>query len=249
VLIGLDDFKRVNDATTAPPMSCCAALAPYGSHHPVDRRAYRVGGDEFAIVMPHADAASGISSPSACSRPPSARTTPARLAGRWPSRRAASTPSWPEAGELFAAADAALFWASATSGGGRDHDPARHRPQHARLAPPSSISRRCHPASSLRPVFQPIIDLDRGVLGYEGLVRPTADGFADPGSLFAAAAACDRVVELDIACFEVGPPAPPSADRLVSINLSPFARGPDFRARLADILADQRSSPISVILD
>jgi EAL domain-containing protein (putative c-di-GMP-specific phosphodiesterase class I) len=56
---------------------------------------------------------------------------------------------------------------------------------------------------AVRAVFQPIYDLATGApRAYEGLVRPTPDsGFADAGSLFAAAEASGRTAELDLACL------------------------------------------------
>lgn len=78
---------------------------------------------------------------------------------------------------------------------------------------------------SLRPVFQPIFDLRTGhVLGYEGLARTDAGG-AGRGTreLFAAADASGRIVELDLACIEtiVSGARAIRTDRLLTINLSP----------------------------
>ena len=55
---------------------------------------------------------------------------------------------------------------------------------------------------SLRPVYQPIYSLRTGaVIGYEGLVRLAEQaGFDSPSSLFIAAEATRRTVELDIVC-------------------------------------------------
>ncbi|HEY8167496.1 MAG TPA: EAL domain-containing protein [Candidatus Limnocylindrales bacterium] len=261
VLIDLDDFKRVNDATghaTADELLRGFGALMAGSIRATDR-AFRVGGDEFAIVMPQADAASGLILAQrlldAALRPDAASPLARSLSF---SAGVAATPLVaPEAGELFAAADAALFWAKRHGRSAVEvYDPARHRPQHASAGAAvvdrvgDVITRR-----ALRPVFQPIIDVITGrVLGYEGLVRPTADaGFTDPGSLFAAAAACDRVVELDMACFEVvgAGAAAIEPDRLVSINLSPRTlEGPDFKARrLADVLAAHGITTDRVILE
>lgn len=54
----------------------------------------------------------------------------------------------------------------------------------------------------LRPVFQPIVDIDRGVIfGYEALTRgPQGSPLERPDRLFATAAAVGRTVELDWAC-------------------------------------------------
>ena len=78
-------------------------------------------------------------------------------------------------------------------------------------------------------------------MAYEGLVRPTpTSGFANPGILFSSAAACDRVVELDLVCFEVVAAAAAVIDieQLVTFNLSPRTlEAADFDpARLRSIL-------------
>jgi len=59
-------------------------------------------------------------------------------------------------------------------------------------------------ATSIEPVFQPIVDLrDGSVVGYEALARGRgANGSASPDALFAAARAQGRVSELDRACRE-----------------------------------------------
>ncbi|MET1232959.1 MAG: diguanylate cyclase, partial [Candidatus Limnocylindrales bacterium] len=191
VLIDLDDFKRVNDVTghgAADELLRGFGALMAKTIRSTDR-AFRVGGDEFAIVMPHGDASSGLILAQrlleAALRPDDASPLGRSLAF---SAGVAATPLvTPEAGELFAAADAALFWAKRHGRAAVEvYDPGRHRPQHAAAGAAvvdrvgDVITRR-----ALRPVFQPIIDLATGrVLGYEGLVRPTADaGFADPGSL------------------------------------------------------------------
>ena len=78
---------------------------------------------------------------------------------------------------------------------------------------------------AIRAVFQPIFDSATGApRGFEGLVRPLPDsGFADPGSLFAAAEATGRTSELDIACLNT---VMETAARLrlpgsLTVNLSP----------------------------
>ncbi len=77
----------------------------------------------------------------------------------------------------------------------------------------------------LQPVYQPVFSLETGeVVGFEGLVRLSADAeFSDPSSLFVAAEATRRTVELDVVCASAvlaGARGLRSGDYL-AINLSP----------------------------
>jgi EAL domain-containing protein (putative c-di-GMP-specific phosphodiesterase class I) len=108
---------------------------------------------------------------------------------------------------------------------------------------------------NLTPVYQPIVDLrDGNVLGFEGLIRPgPSTPFADPGQLFAAAAAGGRTVELDLACFEVVAAGSQDIDldQVLTINLSPQTlEVEDFSASwLLEILARYQVSPGRVIVE
>jgi EAL domain-containing protein (putative c-di-GMP-specific phosphodiesterase class I) len=95
---------------------------------------------------------------------------------------------------------------------------------------------------------------DGSVLGFEGLIRPGASSsFANPGQLFAAAAAAGRTSELDLACFEVVAAGAASIDpaQVVTINLSPQTLElEDFTAGwLLEILARYGISPGRVIVE
>lgn len=67
---------------------------------------------------------------------------------------------------------------------------------------------------SVRPVFQPVVDLDSlAVLGFEALARgPAGTALETPDQLFAAAREQDRVPELDWLCREVAVEAARSAE-------------------------------------
>ncbi len=62
LLIDLDDFKHVNDS--AGHAAGDAVLASVGAflnrHVRATDRAFRIGGDEFAVVMPHTDMSGGL---------------------------------------------------------------------------------------------------------------------------------------------------------------------------------------------
>ena len=232
ILLDLDDFKTVNDE--GGHAAGDEALARFartirGMLSPVDR-AFRVGGDEFALLLAGADAdraevtarrllASSLDVPTG------------RLTGR-PLSFSAGVSSCPALGterrHLLAQADAALAWAKRHGRTTIDvFDPERH----SQLGATSSVADLSRAISSvvagklLRPVFQPIVDLRSGrVIGYEGLIRPLpASGFGDPSSLFAAAEVAGRTFELDGACLEAvaGAAAMLTPDAMLTINLSP----------------------------
>jgi diguanylate cyclase (GGDEF)-like protein len=231
VIIDLDDFKQVNDthghAAGDDLLAEVARAFLRGTRRP--DRAFRIGGDEFAILMPHTEAAAAAI--------PINRILVAALE----SPLAAATPRFSftagisdfpglahDRETLYRQADAALYW-------GKRHgrtlvevfDSVREGAELAArpVAQRSAAIERTASRRLLRAVFQPIVDLADGrVIGHEGLVRPLAEsGFLDPGSLFTVAEACGRTVELDLACLETVTSA---AARLgltgyLSLNLSP----------------------------
>jgi diguanylate cyclase (GGDEF)-like protein len=261
VIVDLDDFKQVNDthghAAGDDLLATVARAFLRGIRRP--DRAFRVGGDEFAILMPHTDAKSAsipvsrilvaaLESPHVAANPHFSFT--------------AGISDFPglshDRETLYRQADAALYW-------GKRHgrtlvevfDPAREgaelgaRP----VAERSAAVERTATRRLLRAVFQPIVDLvDGRVIGYEGLVRPLPEsGFLDPGSLFTVAEACGRTVELDMACLETVTSA---AARLgltgyLSLNLSPRTVESDEFGYLAvtGVLARHGIEPERVVIE
>ena len=261
VLIDLDDFKRVND--TAGHGAGDDMLASFGRFLGAQLRsadrAFRIGGDEFAVVMPHTDAAGALVAAQrmlAAALEPlrtSALTKPVSFSA---GVSAAPVPAETRA-ELYAQADAALLWCKRH---GRtsvaSFDPARHSIEgEDAIAELSQAVAAVAAQRALRPVFQPVVHLATGrVISFEGLIRPAADsGFADPGSLFTAAERCGRTVELDQACLEViaSAAAAIAPDRTVSINLSPRSlEAPEFSAHaLARTLDRAGLSPTRVVIE
>ncbi len=186
---------------------------------------YRIGGDEFAMLIPGSDVDTALEltrrllhvagRPYAGVRPSpfSAGITAAPLFGRDPEL-------------LYRQADAALYWVKRHGRGAVDvFEPERDQlPDTLEDATRAAIQEVLI-GRLLVPVFQPIVDLRTGrILGFEGLIRPDpASPLRDTAQLFAAASACGRIVELDVACIEqvlsaaraIGP------DRLLTLNLSP----------------------------
>ncbi len=258
LLIDLDDLKVVNDGEGHPAgdrllvgmANAIRDALRYGD------RAFRIGGDEFAVILPHTDADNALVAANRlrhfCLRPdPGERVIPF-------SGGISSVPQLAaDRNELFRQADAALYRCKRNGRGtvaifdaDRDLVPQDSGGQGAAAAVRDIVRAR-----NLTPVYQPIVDLrDGSVLGFEGLIRPGASSpFSNPGELFAAAAAAGRTVELDLACFEVvaAGSAPISPEQVVTINLSPQTlEAQDFTATwLLEILARYQLSPGRVIVE
>ena len=219
LLIDVDDFKTVNDS--AGHAVGDDLLVEMGrilrSQLRASDRPFRIGGDEFAILLPHTDA---------CVEP--------RAAGEFRrgfafSGGVTSAPAFATSRDrLLGQADEALYQAK------RDgrclvriFDPAASKATldiHA-LSERSAAVADVLNGGGLRPVFQPVIDLRNGeVLAFEGLTRlPEGTPFRDPGVLFEAAEAAGRTYELDLACIASILNGARTIDRRVglSLNLSP----------------------------
>ena len=230
LMIDVDDLKTTNDRrghmagdeVLRAVAQIMRANVRRGDH------AFRIGGDEFAVLLPGCDldeaelianhllasAVSGNHGRSGpCSLTIGVSAFPVHSADRH---------------QMVLHADAALY-------SGKRHgrtnvqafDPERHSvAEDARpLAELAAAVERVTTGGLLRPVYQPIHSLESGrVIGFEGLVRldPSA-GFPDPSSLFVAAEATRRTIELDMVCARtvlagaghLGP------DQYLAINLSP----------------------------
>jgi diguanylate cyclase (GGDEF)-like protein len=232
LLVDVDDLKQVND--TRGHVGGDRLLEAVGRVTAAilrrSDRAFRVGGDEFAILLPNSDVNTGL----AVAR----RILASALSGGDPSDTIDSfslsigvsafpAPST-EAHYLYRNADAALYWCKRH---GRTavvaFDPGRHgaASDDRSVAELSAGIGTVLATRALRPVYQPIFSMTTGEpIGYEGLVRP-AEGapFPDASSLFAAAEAAGRTVELDLACLEIVAAGVrlTGAETYVSVNLSP----------------------------
>ena len=238
MVIDLDEFKSIND--TRGHAGGDLTLRGFGQllATAIRRpdRAYRVGGDEFAVILPHTDLES-------------AKIVARRVLAQalQPSLRvehldavsfSAGLSALPELAEdraeLFAQADKALYVAK--HGGGTDviaYNPRTDASATDADGPSASAIAEVIARGQLQPVYQPIVALDSGeIIGVEGLIRPVPpEPFADPVALFEAAEAGGRLVELDLACMEAivrgADTVPP--DQFLSLNLSPATvEAPEF---------------------
>ncbi len=258
VLIDLDEFKSVNDKhghahgdrTLATFGRIVASVA-----RRVDR-AFRVGGDEFALLLPHTDAEGAKVMARrllASALQPALRDGVTR-----PISFSAGISSIPALAEnraqLYSQADSAMY--AAKRGGRTDVVLFDHTNSVAGMASGTAAAIvEVIARGQLRPVYQPVVELttDR-VLGYEGLIRPTEPSpFNDPAGLFAAAEASGHVVELDFACLEaiVGGAAQIPDDAFLSVNLTPKTiEAPQFStAALLSILARHGFPPERLVIE
>jgi diguanylate cyclase (GGDEF)-like protein len=230
LVIDVDDLKKVNDASGhgAGDEILRSVAQIMSSNLRRGDRAYRTGGDEFALLLPgcDADGAEVIANHllAAAVSGNHGRTIPFSITlgiAAYP------TPSV-DRQQMIHHADAALY---AGKRRGRTNiqrfDPTVHGiANDARsLGELEAAVQRVVSAAALRPVYQPIFSLESGeVIGYEGLVRLAEDsGFDSPSSLFVAAEATRRTVELDIVCARTVLAGAVGLEprQYLSINLSP----------------------------
>jgi diguanylate cyclase (GGDEF)-like protein len=230
LLIDLDEFKAVNDTRghAAGDEQLCEMGRTLrrtlrGSDLP-----FRIGGDEFAVLMPDTDAESGsIVGNRLLAACLGAGTS---LVVRRSFAFSAGVTAAPTFGmardQLFMQADDALYRAK------RDgrccvrvHNPAEAKETQERESNRSGAVAEVIRSGGLRPVYQPIVDLATGeTVGFEGLIRlPAGTPFTDPGHLFRAAEATGYTFDLDRACIAAVLEGAMSIDRScsLSVNLSP----------------------------
>jgi diguanylate cyclase (GGDEF)-like protein len=261
VLIDLDDFKVVNDS--AGHSVGDELLAEFGRllGGAVRRgdQAFRVGGDEFAVILPTttADQAQIVV------RRLLATTTDIRPKGRFakPFSFSAGIATTESSGfdraRLYADADATLYRVKRHGRTGVSiFDPrSPNKPGAAEGAVRSAAVAEVVQTRALHAVYQPLVDLVTGaVVGFEGLVRPLATaGFASAGELFEAAELAGRTYALDLACVDAVAAGAVALhdDQFLSVNLSPRTmEAPEFSAALlVRQLAAYRLRPDRVVLE
>ncbi len=259
VLLDLDDLKLVNDTRghAAGDRHLAGLAGLLNTTVRLGDRSFRIGGDEFALILPHTDSEG-------------AAVVTRRLLATALGRRTADQPElsfsagisvFPDLttsrAELYAQADAALYW-------GKRHgrttvevfDPSKPMTPVIPVDPERSAAvARLVAEPELLVLFQPIVDVESGrVMGHEGLVRPAPGGlFANAGAMFEAAEAAGRMIELDQACIDAVSAAARDLprDQLLSLNISPrTVEAPEFSAAwIAAILDAHRVDPRRVVLE
>lgn len=231
LLIDVDDLKRINDtdghAAGDEVLQAVSRVIATTSRR-VDR-AFRIGGDEFAILSAAASVDDGLALgrrilATALDRDRNPAQRPISL-----TIGISAIPS-PSADRhlLFRHADAALYW-------GKRHGRTDVQVYDARLhgvaddeRPPEELATAVEAIIAgrrLTPVFQPVFALTDGTcVGLEGLVRPQdGSGFRNAGALFVAAEAVNRTVELDLAAIRelAGSAQWLAPAQYLAVNLSP----------------------------
>jgi diguanylate cyclase (GGDEF)-like protein len=217
--IDLDDFKFLNDRHGHPHGDALLRRAADILREPrAGDRAYRVGGDEFAVVLSRTDA-------------DGARVVARRLgialrdAGIAASVGVSVLRPGHEPDALLAEADAALYEAKRHGGATIVHfDDIRDRVAVTRPDEVRALHRLLD-RGDLTTAFQPIWNLASGsLLGVEALTRPAPDlGLSNPARAFDVAEQIGRVRDLDALCVQSAlrsaPHLPP--DALLFLNIAP----------------------------
>jgi diguanylate cyclase (GGDEF)-like protein len=260
VVIDLDEFKLVNDrnghAEGDRTLRYFGRLLSSSVRRP--DRPFRIGGDEFAVLLPHTDLEGARIVGRrllATSLQPALRLDDAPRSGVSFSAGVSALPEPASTREqLYAQADAALYQAKRA---GRT-DVVVFDPVDAADGVAEGSTREVATVIArnlLRPVYQPIIDLASGrQLGMEGLIRPVPPApFASSGTLFAAARAGGHLVELDLSCVEtiVAGAGALEPDQFLAVNLSPATlQAPEFSAAsLVSILARHGFPPARLVIE
>jgi diguanylate cyclase (GGDEF)-like protein len=230
--LDVDDLKGANDAgghAAGDDLLRATARIMTANMRRGDR-AYRIGGDEFAILLAECGTDDGLTIGRRILA--AALNGAAGTTGTGPFSVTIGISAYPEPAadrpQLLHQADAALYWGKRH---GRTDVTAFDRSRHGMAEDNRSLDElagavaRVAAQRLLTPAYQPIYDLRTGtVAGFEGLVRPTAEsGFPNASALFVAAEASGRTVELDMASLETVIAGALRLDEpcYLSVNLSP----------------------------
>jgi diguanylate cyclase (GGDEF)-like protein len=227
IALDLDHFKLIND--TYGHTEGDSTLQAIARELQRQARSYdmvaRVGGEEFALVLPHTGSDAAYDTAERC------RAALARLsvhgAGISCSAGVASYPcDDPDGARLLEFADGALYWAKrAGRAQTRRYDP-REVVLLSSAEQQAQVRAVLEDPEALTPVFQPIVEVATGRIGgYEALTRFLhSEPVRPPDHWFAQARRCGLGSALEARALEVAlavPGRPPGT--FVSLNLSPAA--------------------------
>ena len=245
----VDDFKYLNDrrghARGDEVLKAVAEVLRAGREHD---RAFRTGGDEFALLMPSTSEYEAHCAVSRMRR---------QLADRHIAIScgiSATRPGMRSSAILREEAEAALKEGKAR----RADQPVRFSEvsEQARVLTPEKVHavRLLIADGALDVALQPIWDLDKGELvGCEGLARPHADyGIADPAEVFEIARQIGQVGELDRLCVSrmlQRAPQLPEGARLF-VNVHPASLDDEHEAEwLLDALRRAKVKPDRIVVE
>lgn len=251
-LIDIDNFKGLNDQLGHSfGDDALTRVAAELSAMRAGDTAYRIGGDEFAVVM---EAAGTDEVVVALERV--RRVITERLSNVTISVGVAATDRpGIEANDLIERADVALYGAKHA---GRNRIECFHDDMwNTRDVSPGErrTLERILATDGVDVVLQPIFELDgMGVLGYEALARfRDDDGTIAPGPVFDAAHRLGQVHELDALCrraaFRVAHEVPGQADLFVNVSPEVFAAGETLAETLASEVAAAGVPPHRVVIE
>jgi diguanylate cyclase (GGDEF)-like protein len=198
-VVDLDDFKLVNDRKGHRQGDrLLAGLAGVLRQGRPEDRAFRIGGDEFALIMPRSDA------DGAKARLDRMRSEAAeQLGGVTLSVGVAQLdPATQDAGTLLEQADAAVYEAKRL---GRDRVATFAQLDEtmvvtaARLGALHRLLDGAPPAIAFQPIWE-LAPTGNLLVGYEALARPDVADLAGPAEAFALAERIGRAHELDALC-------------------------------------------------
>lgn len=230
VMLDLDDFKAINDTHGHPYGDTVlrAIGAALRATVRANDTAARVGGEEFALILPGSDADAAFEVAERARA--NIAAIPVRGFELGCSAGIATCPSDADDHSTLAQlADSALYWAK--RGGKRrtrrfdpDHSPANwSQRQRGEI---EALLAHEHP---VRPVFQPVVSLANGrVVGYEALARFPGTSLRSPDVWFAQAHGCGLGPELEAISIRAAmEPTGRPFETYLAVNVSPSALSSD----------------------
>jgi diguanylate cyclase (GGDEF)-like protein len=248
-LLDVDDFKLINDRQGHPRGDAILRRVAevLREARPGDR-AYRIGGDEFALLLAHTD----VEGARVLARRLSRNLTDA---GIEVSIGVSAMHPGIQADTLRAEADAALYEAKRRGGNRAAHfEDIRERVVVTTSEKKEAVARLIE-EGRLETVFQPIWNFDTETLiGIEALTRPDPSyGLSGPAEAFDIAEQIGRVHQLDVLCVQSALRCAPKLEQdvLLFLNLSPLTLDLDADAKpwLAPAVERAGLSPQAVVVE